>query len=110
MMTSCRKTVTPLSLFQSMDNFEPDSGRSVCKTYIFINSNSSILEKLKTELKIFNTAPTLSLSVKVLFLPKRANFLQKNADISKIKTVLVLKGIFSETAYVCVLTHHTSSF
>ena len=35
--------------------------------------------------------------VKVLFLPKNDNFLQKNADISKIKMALVLKGIFSET-------------
>ena len=29
-------------------------------------------------------------------------FLQKNADISKIKDVLALKGIFSETTYTCV--------
>ena len=28
----------------------------------------------------------------------------KNADISKIKKTLVLKGIFSETTYVCVRT------
>ena len=28
-------------------------------------------------------------------------FCQKNADISKIKKVLVLKGIFSETTYLC---------
>ena len=44
------------------------------------------------------------LSVKVLFWPKNATFLQKNADISKIKMALLLKGIFSETAYECVLT------
>ena len=31
--------------------------------------------------------------------------LQKNNDISKIKRVLVLKGIFSETTYVCVLRY-----
>ena len=30
--------------------------------------------------------------------------MQKNADISKIKGVQALKGIFSETAYGCVLT------
>ena len=29
-------------------------------------------------------------------------FCKKNADISKIKRTLVLKGIFSETIYVCV--------
>ena len=43
--------------------------------------------------------------VKLLFLLKNANFLQKNADISKIKTALVLKVIFSETAHVCILTY-----
>ena len=31
-------------------------------------------------------------------------FLQKNADISKIKGALVLKDIFSKTAYVCTYT------
>ena len=50
-----------------------------------------ILQKLKTELKIFNTDPTLLLSVKVLCWPKNADFLRKNADISKIKRALVLK-------------------
>ena len=35
---------------------------------------------------------------------KNAGFLQKNADISKINTALVLKGIFSETTYAFVLT------
>ena len=30
---------------------KPDSGRIVYKTYIFINSNIYILQKLKTELK-----------------------------------------------------------
>ena len=41
--------------------------------------------------------------VEILFLSKSAEFLQKNADISKIKRVLVLKDIFSETKYVSVL-------
>ena len=43
--------------------------------------------------------------MKVLFLPRNVDFLQTNADISKIKGVLVLKGIFSETEdllYLCV--------
>ena len=42
--------------------------------------------------------------VKVLFLPRNAEFLQKYADISKIKVALVLKGIFSVTTYVCIFT------
>ena len=32
-------------------------------------------------------------------------FCKKNADISKIEKVVVLKSIFSETKYVCVLTY-----
>ena len=42
--------------------------------------------------------------MKVLFLLKNADFLQNNVAISKIKRALILKGIFSETTYVCVLT------
>ena len=38
--------------------------------------------------------------VMVLFLPKNAYFLQKNADISETKGVLVLKGIFLNSTYV----------
>ena len=38
------------------------------------------------------------------------DFLQKNADISKIKEFLVLKGIFSEETYICFLTYQISSF
>ena len=37
-------------------------------------------------------------------LAKKRYFLQKNADISKIKGALVLKGIFSETTFGYVLT------
>ena len=46
--------------------------------------------------------------VKILFLTKNTDFLQKNADISKIKGLLVLKGIFSETT--CVFTHQIWCF
>ena len=39
--------------------------------------------------------------MKVLILPKKnADFLQQNADISKMKKALVINGIFSETMYV----------
>ena len=33
---------------------------------------------------------------------KKENFCKINADISKIKKALILKGIFSETIHVCV--------
>ena len=53
---------------------------------------------------------TLLLWVKVLFLQKNAHFLQKNADISKIRSALELKIIFSETKNVSVVTYQVSSF
>ena len=34
----------------------------------------------------------------------------KNNNIRKIEGVLLLKGIFSETTYVCVLTYQVSNF
>ena len=49
-----------------------------------------------------NTTLTLLLCVKLLFWPENADFLQKNANISKIKRDLLLKGIYPETTYVCV--------
>ena len=51
----------------------------------------------------------LLLWLKVLHLTKNVDYLQKNADISKIKKFLVLKGIFSKTTYVFVLTYQISS-
>ena len=62
------------------------------------------LTKTENRTKKSLTALTLLLWAKVLFWPKKANFLQKNADISKIKRILVLKGIFYETKYECLLT------
>ena len=53
---------------------------------------------------------SLLLRVKVLFLPKNADFLQKTADINKIKKALLPKGIFSETSYVCIFTYQILSF
>ena len=87
-----------------------DSGRTACKTYTFDSGNLLSYKNWKQNYKIFNTTLTLLLWVKVLFFPKNAEFLQKNADISKVKRALVLKGIFSETTYVCVLMYQISRF
>ena len=54
---------------------KPDSGRIVCKTYIFINRNLLSYKIWKQNLKTSNTALTLLLWVKILFL-------LKNSDIS----------------------------
>ena len=69
---------------QSRAICEPDSGRIVRKPCIFINSIFLSPKKLKIELKISNVALTLLLWVKIVFLPKNTDFLQKNADINKI--------------------------
>ena len=48
--------------------------------------------------------------IKSTIFAKNPDFLQKIADMSKIKGLLVLKGIFSETTYMCVITYQVSSF
>ena len=46
---------------------KPDSGRTVSKTYIFINSNLFVLQKLKTELKnLLHSSHTIALSKSIL--------------------------------------------
>ena len=94
-MTLCRQIVTTLSFLQFMANFRAiqklDSGCMVCK--------------------ISNSSHTIPLRKGTIFAKKKKLiFFAKNADISKIKGVLVFKGIFSETTYVCVLTYQISSF
>ena len=66
--------------------------------------------KAKNRTKKSITALKLLLCVKVPFLLKNATFLPKYADNSKIKEILIVKGIFSETTYVYVLTYQISSF
>ena len=63
----------------------PVSGHRVCKTYVFSNSHFLFYKNWKQNWKFSNTANTLLLWVKVLFLRKNINILQKNADVSKIK-------------------------
>ena len=91
--------------------WKPDSGRVFCKTYIFINS--SFLSQ-KTEYRTKKSLTQLwhycsALSKGSVFTKKRW-FFTKNGDISKIKKVLVLKGIFSETIYAWALTCQIWSF
>ena len=82
---------------------KPNSGRMVCKTYIFINNRNPLFYKnWKQNYKISNTALMLLLWVKVLFLQTNADFLQKIADISKVKRILIPKDIFSKNK--CVST------
>ena len=69
-----------------------------------------MLRKLKTELKyLWHSAQTIGLS-KGSILAKKRQLFAKKADISKSKKPLVLKGIFFEITYECVLTCHILSF
>ena len=88
---------------------KPDSGPTVSKL-IFSLIITFYLSKTENRAKKSLIALAILLWVKVLFWPKNADFLQKNADISKIKKVLVIEGIFSETTDVCVLTCQIWSF
>ena len=94
---------------------KPVSSCMVCNLFITFSVTFSLTVTFylgKTENRTEKSLTHLShlLLVKVLFWPKNAVFLQKNADISKIKTTLVLNDIFPEPAYVCLLTHQISSF
>ena len=74
---------------------KPDCKRIVRKTYIFNKGNLFSYKNRKQNKKISNTAIKILLWIKVLLWPKNADFLQGNADISKIKRAWVLKRIFS---------------
>ena len=105
-------------IFPIYDQFgairKPDSGCIVNKTYIFINSNRVSYINLTQNYNISNTALTLLLWVKVLFLLKKALFfLKENADITKIKKALARKDTYVcvlKITFVCVLTCQISSF
>ena len=58
------------------------------------------------------TQPSPMAFSKYTIFAKNTDFLQKNKnpDISQIKRALVLKGIFSDTEYMCVLTYQIWSF
>ena len=105
-MMSCRKNETPLSLFQFMANLEqyrdwiPDTW-SVIITF----SLMLIFYFTKTENKTGKSLTQLS----HYCFEQGYYFWQKNADISIIKKVLVLKDIFSEITYVRVLKYQISS-
>ena len=65
---------------------------------------------MKTELKtLLHNLHPIALN-KDTILVKMLTFCKKNAGTSKIKRVLVLQDIFSESTYVYVLTYQISSF
>ena len=90
-MTAYRQTLMSLSFSGFMTILNQSGSRTLGAWYVIL-------------------AFSVLLGAKVLFLPKSKDFLKKNADISEMKQVLALKGIFSETSYACVLTYQYSSF
>ena len=73
-----------------------DFGRMVCKTYFFINMNFLSYKNWKQNSNKLKQTQT--------------NFSQKNADISRNKWVLILKGKIFKIKHVCPLTYQISSF
>ena len=90
MLPNCDVSVTFLIYGQFGAIPKPDSGGIDFKTYIFIINYLFYLKKYSSR--------TIALSKGTTF-AKNIDFLQqqKNVDISKIKGVLVIKGIFSKT-------------
>ena len=87
-MMSCQKIVTSLLFFQFMANLKQSGNGildTVCKTYIFINSNLLSYKNWKQNSKISNTALALTLWVKILFSPKNTDFLQKMLTSEKLR-------------------------
>ena len=111
-MTSCQQIATPLSFYQFMANLEQSRSR------ILEPQSVKLTSSLITTFYLTKTAKRTKKSLTQLshycfqqrsIMPKNADFLQKKADISKIQRVLVLKGMFSETIFVWVVTYQISS-
>ena len=71
-----------------------------CDVILIFQFMANLEQSLKN---LQHNSHTIALSKGTIF-AKNWYFFKKNADISKIKGTLVLKGIFSETTYVCLLT------
>ena len=87
-----------------MVNLEQSGSQNLDAWSVVLTCSLTVtLNYLKTELKIFNTALVL-LTIDTTFVKKTLIFCQKIVYINKIKEVLLLKGILSETTNVRVLT------
>ena len=113
-MTSGRQTVKSLSFFRFMAKLEQSRSRILDAQYVKLTFSLTVTLYLR---KSGNKTrkPLIQLShycfeQRYYFGQKIVFFLQKDTEISKIKRALVMKGTFSETTYVCVLTYQISSF
>ena len=64
---------------------KPESGRMVCKIFIFINSNLLSYKNWKQNSKISNTALIQLLWINVLFLTNMPIFCKKMLTIAKLR-------------------------
>ena len=106
-----RKFVTSSTFFRFIAHLEQSGSRIPNAKLIKLTFSIIVtlyLTKAENITKICYTALIPLLWIKVLFLEKNADFLKKNADISKIKVFSVLKIIFSETTFQVSSTIITS--
>ena len=113
-MILCQTVVMSLPFFQIKSNLEQSGGRiSDAQSVKLIFSIIVTFYLTKTEKrtkKSLTQLPHYCFDYLYLFWLKNADFLQKNADIIKIKGALVLKGVFSEIEYECLLSLQISIF
>ena len=101
MLADCGVIVIILTYGQFGALRKPYSGCIVCKTYIFINSNLLSYWNWKQNCKISNTALTLLLWVKVLYLPKKGWFFWRKK---------ILRGLKNTKGYIQVSSIILTSF
>ena len=99
---------TTLLVFAAFSNILLD----ICAKFDISNSSQSPDIRQNSDEGISNFGISGQSHIKVNCHNSRTSDLifAKNADISKIKRASALKGIFSETTYVCVLMYQISSF
>ena len=98
--TYCQKFLTSLPFFWFVANFQQSESR-IPNAYPVNFTFSLIVTFYLT--KIADSSHNIARSKAAIFSIKRWYF-AKNASISKIKSVMVLKGVLYETTYACVLT------
>ena len=112
-MASSWQIVTPLYFCQFLANLEQSGHRILEAQSVklrFSLNKVFVSQKLKTKLKsLKHSSHIVPLSKGTIF-AKRSFCKKKEANISKIKRVSVLKGIFSEATYISVLMYRFLNF
>ena len=83
---------------------KPDSGYIVCKLIPSLIRTFYLIKTENRTVKFLTQLSQYCFEKGTIFAKKTLIFCKKNADINKIKRTFVLKVVFSQTAYVFVLT------